>query len=105
MHKINFIKSIVILSARFDVTWDKTTDGAEFSWGNCTINIGIKSVNKDPDYTIGVISHELMELILVAMGGRYSQPREGSYLFNFNHQTFENAIQIHTEALLKFIKK
>jgi hypothetical protein len=102
--KIKFIKEVEILSSKFNVVWDKTHDGGSFHWGENKITIGIKSYKQDPSYTFSIISHELMELILVMTGGRFSNGRTGdNYLFNFDHQTFENAIQLHVQALLKFI--
>jgi hypothetical protein len=44
-----------------------------------------------------------MEGILIAMGARYEHTLiDNNYLFSFNHQTFENAIQLHTEIMSKF---
>lgn len=104
MLELKFIKSIEILSSRFDITWDKTTDGGSFSWNNNSILVGVKSYKKDPLYTFSILSHEIMEVILTGMGGRFDNLRTGdNYLFNFNHQTFENAIQIHAQCLSKFI--
>ena len=103
--KINKIKNIEILSACFTVIYDKTMDGGNFSWGNATITIGIKSIDTDPGYTFSVISHEVMEIILTGMGARFESSRTANnYLFNFDHQTFETAIQIHAQTISKFIK-
>jgi len=104
MAKIKFIKDVEILSSKFSIVWDKTTDGGSFSWSDSKITVGIKSYSKDPIYTMQVLSHEIMEIILVGMGARFSNGRTGdNYLFNFCHQTFENAIQIHTQTLNKFL--
>jgi len=101
--KIKFIKQVEILSINFRIEWDKTSDGGYFNCGDSLIKIGIKSYKKDPLYTVGILSHEIMEVILVMMGGRFSSDRNyNSYLFNFDHQTFENAIQIHIQTLNKF---
>lgn len=103
--EIKFIKKVEILSSNFDVIWDKTSDGGSFDWNNNTIIVGIKSYKKDPLYTFSILSHEIMEVILVGMGARFGNGRTmDNYLFNFDHQTFENAIQIHIQALSKFIK-
>jgi hypothetical protein len=103
--KINLIKSVEILSSKFTVIYEKDNNGGSFSWSDSTIRIGIKSFKKDPLYTFGIISHEIMEVILVGMGARFASARTGeNYLFNFDHQTFENAIQIHMQAISKFIK-
>jgi len=105
MVKIKMIKEVEILSSTFKIVWDKTNDAGSFSWSNSEIKIGIKSMLKDPLYTLQVISHELMEIILVGMGGRFVNNRTGeNYLFNFDHQTFENAMQIHTQTISKFIQ-
>ena len=53
-----------------------------------------------------ILSHEIMEIILSMMGARFSNGRTmDNYLFNFCHQTFENAIQVHTQTISKFINK
>ena len=100
--KIKFLKQIEILSSTFTITWDKTHDGGAFSCKDSTIIIGIRSYKKDPLYTLQILSHEIMEIILVSMGGRYDNERHSNYLFNFDHLTFENAIQIHTQTINKF---
>jgi len=104
--KIKFLKSIEVLAIKFNVIWDKTHNGGSFSCRDSTIIVGTKDYHKDPVYTFQILSHELLELILMQMGGRYENPRTtNNYLFNFNHQTFENAIEIHTLLLSKFIKQ
>lgn len=104
--QLRFLKHIEILSCNFKVNWDKTTDGGWFSWEKSELMVGIKSYHKDPSYTFSVLNHEIMELILVSMGGRFYNGRTGdNYLFNFDHQTFENAIQVHAQAISKFIKQ
>ena len=103
--QLKFLKHVEILSATFQLEWDKTSDGGSFSWQAAKIIVGVKSYKIDPLYTIQVLSHEIMEVILVGMGARFESNRTGeNFLFNFDHQTFENAIQIHTQALTKFIK-
>lgn len=103
--EIKFIKSVEILSSSFKVIWDKKNDGGSFSWSKGEIVIGIKSIKTDPVWTFGVISHEIMEVIFIGMGARFESGRTGeNYLFNFDHQTFENTIQVHAQALSKFIK-
>ena len=105
MTKLKFIKEVEILSCKFNVVWDKTNNGGSFSWADNNITIGIKSYSKDPLYTMSILSHEIMEVILVGMGGRFDNARtRDNYLFNFDHQTFENAIQLHTQVLNKFIE-
>lgn len=102
---LNKIKNIEILSSNFKIIYDEKTDSGNFSWPHSTITIGIKSIKTDPLYTLSIISHELMEVILCGMGARFDNSRTASnYLFNFDHQTFENAIQIHTQCLSKFLK-
>lgn len=104
MVKIKMIKSIDILSSRFSIIWDKSHDGGSFSWAEMKIVVGVKSYKKDPTYTLSILSHEIMELILSMMGARFENGRtRDNYLFNFDHQTFENAIQIHAMALSKFL--
>lgn len=104
--ELKFIKEVVILSCRFKVIYDKKTDAGEFMWGEKDIiTIGIKNYKNNPEYTISILTHELMELILSMIGARYSHSRiDNNYLFNYDHQTFENSIQVFTETFNKFIK-
>ena len=100
---IKKVKSITIFGNKFKVIYDPTNNGGSFSFVTETFVIGTKCMKHDPVYTLSVISHEVMEAIYECMGARYCSPREhNAYLFNFNHQTFENAIQIHTEIMSKF---
>jgi hypothetical protein len=102
--KLKLIKEVEILSSLFSVVYDKTTDGGSYSWRDSEIRIGIRSIKKDPLYTFSVISHEVMEIILVGTGCRFENGRTGdNFLFNFTHQNFENAIQIHSQVISKFI--
>lgn len=103
--EIVFVKKVVILSNTFKIVYDKLSDGGSFSFSEGVIKVGIKSIKNDPLYVINIISHELLEVILCAMGARYESIRaNGNYLFNFDHQTFENAVQLHTMLLTKFTK-
>ncbi len=104
--KIKFLKQIEIFSVVYDIIWDKSHNGGSVSCYEGKIVVGTKDYHKDPVYTFGVLSHEILECIFIHMGARYDNPRIGNnYLFNFNHQTFENAIEIHTSLLSKFIKQ
>lgn len=103
--QINFIKEVTILWSKFKIIYDKNTNWWSFSFWKCEIIIWTKSYNIDPVYMITVISHEILEVILVSMGARFDNERtRENYLFNFDHQTYENTVQIHTEIMLKFIK-
>lgn len=101
--KIKQVKQIVILANKVDITWDKTHGGGSFNLAEGKMNIGIKHIQNDPMYVLSIISHEIMEAIFVLMGARILGARlENNYIFHFDHQTFENAIQLHTELMLKF---
>lgn len=64
----------------------------------------MKTIKEDPLYVLSIISHEIMEVILAMKGCRFENSRTmDNYLFNFNHQEFENAIQLHTQAMINFI--
>lgn len=103
--QIKMISQVDLLASTFNIRWDKTHDGGSFNCSNSEIVIGIKSMKIDPLYTFQILSHEIMEIILVMMGARFANGRTGeNYLFNFDHQTFENAIQIHAQAISKFLK-
>ena len=101
--KIKFIKQIEILSSSFKIKWDDSFNGGSFSFTSSEIVIGVQSYKKDPLYTMSILSHEIMEIILVSMGARYDNGRTSNHLFSFDHQQFENAIQLHIQTLNKFI--
>lgn len=102
--KIKLVKEVTILGSVFRMIYDKTHGGGAFSCGESTIKIGVKNIKNDPLWVMGIISHEVMEVIMVSTGCRYDNSRlqDSDYLFSFNHQKFENAIQIHTEIMSKF---
>ncbi|MEO5991161.1 MAG: hypothetical protein ABIP68_05955 [Ferruginibacter sp.] len=104
MIQINFIKKVEILSSIFKIKWDKKTDGGSFNWSTGEIVIGVKSYYQDSLYTFSILSHEIMETVLSGMGARFYNGREDNWLFSFNHQVFETAIQIHSQVISKFIK-
>lgn len=104
--QLEFLKKVKILASEYKVTWDETHNGGSFSCRESEITIGTRSYAKDPLFTFSVLSHEILELILVVMGGRFDNGRTGeNFLFNFDHQTFENAIQTHAQVMSKFIKQ
>jgi hypothetical protein len=103
--KINQLKQITILSNTFDIVWNKTHNGGSFSFGSGVIEIGTQCLKKEPLYVYSIISHEVMEAIQVTMGTRFTNSREpDKYTFLQTHQEFENAIQLHTEIMVKFLK-
>lgn len=104
--KLNLLKEIDILSSTYKITYNKEHGGGYFDRGKSSIEIGVKPIKNDPLWVFGVISHEIMEVILCTMGGRFENGRTGeNYLFNFDHQIFENAIQTHAQIIHKFIYK
>lgn len=103
--KIKFPKEVTILSNRMKIVQLKDTHGGYFSFGDCEIGIGVKGIKSDPHHVFQVISHELMEAILVCLGARFESPREEKhYLFSFDHQKFETANQVYCDIIVKFIE-
>ena len=104
--KLKLIKKIEILAATFSISYNTEHDGGHFSMATSSIEIGIKQLDKDALYVFSTISHEVMEVIFCMMSMRYDNGRlDGNYLFNFNHQQFENAIQLHAQAMIKFLNQ
>lgn len=103
--KINQLKQITILSHTFDIVWNKKHAGGSFDFRTSIIEIGTLCLKKEPLYVYSTISHEIMEVIQVIMGTRFTNSREpDKYTFLQSHQEFENAIQLHTEIMVKFLK-
>jgi hypothetical protein len=70
----------------------------------CEITIGVKNVKIDPNYTFSIISHEVSEIILIAINCRYyNNGASENYLFNLTHDMFSNFIQIQADVLRQFI--
>jgi hypothetical protein len=100
---IKKIEEITILASKFKIDYNPNHNQGVLNYPEGLIEIGIKCLETDPLFTINIISHEIMEGILIAMGARYEHTLvDNNYLFSFNHQTFENAIQLHTEIMSKF---
>ena len=103
--KLKLIKEVTFLSSRFNMVYDKTSSGGSFSYATREIKIGTKNLKSDPAFVLSIISHEIMEAILVSMGARWDNTRvEEYYHFHFDHQTFEDMINVHTQVLIQFIQ-
>lgn len=102
--KLKFPKEITILSNRFKMLYDKTTNGGSFNFADGEMIIGTKCLKDDPQHVFQVISHEVMESIYCVMGARYESAREHKhYLFSFDHMKFETANQIYCDTIINFI--
>ena len=106
MIKLKFLKEISILNNKFVIVWDKTHNGGSFNFAESKINIGIKCYKIDPEYTFGILMHELSEAIHAACGYRYDDGRiDNDYLFCFRHKEFELHNAVLSSLIIKFIKQ
>ena len=100
-------KTITICGRVYKIKEDKNLLGGKFFCGEQVIVIGTKD-NPHQDELLNIILHEIIEAILTERNLRYKlqyvEVENGHYLFNFNHQDFENWIADLTCALKPFIK-
>jgi hypothetical protein len=102
--QIKRISKIKINSMVFRIKWDKSIYGACFNYEDNIITIG--TLDDSFDYQFALITHELLEIIMVELGVRYRSPmNEGDYLFNFNHGQFTVATNMLAGLIPNFIKE
>lgn len=101
--KLKKLKEIDILHTIVDIKWDKKSYGASFDIDNKIMVIGIKDADIGEIFML--LQHEIMEMLMVLMGYRYTDyANGGSYRFFLDHKEFEGLIQIYTVIIQKFIK-
>jgi hypothetical protein len=88
-------KSVCIAGKTYKITVDKNSAGGWFGTTSQEIKIGTKGL-KDEMVLITFL-HEVIEAIFTERNMRYSlrynNPENGDYLYSFNHDQFENAVQ------------
>jgi len=88
------IKTITCASKRYKIIDDPGISGGEFHTGTKEIRLGRHRTVQD---SMETLLHEVLEVILVERGVRYAlertQAENGDYLFNFNHDEFENIVK------------
>lgn len=101
--KIRRIRSLKVNSFDFKVTWDHTHNGGSFSWGDMTINIGVKDPTEEG--LLMIITHELMEIVACEMNVRFRRPDcDSDYIFVYDHRQHETMANMFAGLLSQFIK-
>jgi len=100
--KIKRIKKLKVNVTQFNVVWDKTHNGASFSYGKNLITIGVKSLS---DSEIGSrICHELLEICALEMHVRYDRSDcDGDYLFAYDHRQHTTMCDMFVSLFEQFI--
>ena len=63
--KLNLIPVIEILTLELSVIYDNSHNGGSFDLSQNTIVVGTKDIEDNSLYTFGIISHEVMEILLI----------------------------------------
>lgn len=100
--QINYLKKIQIFNMMFRIKYDPESFGGSFNYNDSEIIIGTK--DKDVGYILGIISHELLEILSIELGIRYRKPLSEDYLFVADHAQFTSLTNAHAGLLSKFIK-
>lgn len=102
--KIKLLKEVVILSHRFNITYDKTRSGGTFDFSDSSIAIGTSGIKENPDYVFAVICHEISEIIHVILNHRYDEyGTMRDFKFIMSHKEFQNHNFVLAEIITKFI--
>lgn len=100
--KIKRLKQIKINSYTFTITWDKSTYGADFSYKDLTIRIGIKDSREGE--ILESVCHELWEICALEMGVRYARPDcDTDYLFSYDHRQHTTMTGMFSGLIAQFI--
>ena len=98
-------KKVIIAGKEWIVKTNKNVSGGKFSTGSFSIEVGTKY----PKDILDIFFHEVVEALLTERNLRYtiqrSQPENGDYLFNFNHEQFSQIIPDLIIALKDVIMK
>lgn len=71
--------------------------------GHVDFERGTVYINKDADYPLGVLHHELWEAVAVLLGYRY-QDYDGNFLFVMTHVQMDHVID-HVSHALRYMKR
>ena len=99
--KLKYPKSIVVGDYRFKIIYDKDRSGGSFDYEKKEIVIGVKHGELR---ALGIIIHELKELINVEQGIRYTNSHNTEdYLFIYTHKEHSDMCARLTGLLMEFI--
>jgi hypothetical protein len=100
--KVKRIKKIKINCYTFNIKWTKEHNGGSFSYGDRSIEIGIKDSSEDELFM--VICHELMEIVSIEMNVRFRRPDcETDFLFVYDHRQHETMMNMFSSLVSKFL--
>ncbi len=101
--KIKRIKQLKVNSCVFNIFWDKKTHGANFTYGEREINIGIRS--GDNNIIFMLICHEIMEICATEMGVRLDRPDcLTDYIFVYDHRQHTTMMEMFAGLISEFIQ-
>jgi len=111
MLKLKFPKSVLIGNVEFKIKLDKKSSGGSFEYWDDEnkmtggeITIGTFLLKVSPLSVLGVIIHELKEIIQVEQGTRFNVPYDNSYEFHYNHRQHTDLCSRLAGLLSQFIK-
>lgn len=106
--KLKFPKKIIIGDTEFWMKYNKTHSGGSFQYPfknkKGQIEIGTEHLKTNPIRVLGVIIHELKEIIQVEQSARYIRQDEGtSYEFHYSHKEHTDLCARLSGLLTNFI--
>ena len=106
--KIKFIKKILIGDTVFKIIYDKTYEGAEFHYATekekAYIKFGMKDYKNNQLGFIGMLIHELKEIIQTEQGSRIYNSSNNNFEFHYNHKEHQDLCSRLAGLLDQFIK-
>ena len=106
--KFRYPKHIVIGSTRFEIRYNKKSDGAEFCYPTdkekAFIEFGLGVHKTNPLSFLNQIIHEFKEIIQVEQSARLWKRGNDSYVFMYDHSEHTDLCCQLAGVLSKFIK-
>ena len=105
--KYKYPKKIVIGNTEFKIKYNYKKDGAEFLYSSpnkkAYIIFGMACHKKNPEQFLGLIIHELKEIIQIEQSTRLWRRGTDEYEFHYTHVEHADLCNRLSNALVKFI--
>lgn len=103
--KLKFPKTIQIGDHKFKVKTDSERGDGYFSYTDGVLFIGTKKLRTQPSRVLGIIIHELKEMIQVEQATRYIREDDDTcYEFHYTHKDHAELCSRLAGLLTEFIK-
>ena len=106
--KYKYPKKITIGNTKFKISYNYKKDGAEFLYSSPTkkayIMFGMNCHKKNPEQFLGMVIHELKEIIQIEQSTRLWRQGTDGFEFHYNHAEHTDLCNRLSSELKKFIK-